>query len=126
MAILVFLTGVVIALLVFLTLGVQIIKTVGLFALGLFALSLVGIVYVSLAIGGITLFALHELWGGQHFSGAIAIAGITGLTSGALMLRGVMSDIAKMADYVRRWLGGGKTEPAVPPALDAPKQISRE
>jgi hypothetical protein len=121
MTIPILLLGLFLTLCLLLVVGLKVIEIAGVFALCLLIIPLIGSVYLSLAIAGITAFAIFEFWGQQHFWGGLAIGGVAGLVSETLLVRGLMREAGRMANGVRRWFGHGK---ATQPTSDVSRQIS--
>jgi hypothetical protein len=98
MTIPILLLGLFLTLCLLLVVGLKVIEMAGVFALCLLIIPLIGSVYLSLAIAGITAFAIFEFWGQQHFWGGLAIGGVAGLVSETLLVRGLMREAGRMAN----------------------------
>lgn len=106
------LVGLIAIVVAFLVIG-RIIQTLGLVVLMLVAVCLVAIVYICLAIGGITLSVLYQLWGSDNMGWAFAAATTVALISGWLMLKTVVREIRTAPERVRGWFGRSSTSQEV-------------
>lgn len=106
------LVGLIAVAVAFLVIG-RIIQTLGLFVLMLVAVCLVAIVYICLAIGGITLSVLYQLWGPDNMGWAFAAATTVALIAGWLMLKTVVREIRTAPERIRGWFGKSDASPEV-------------
>ena len=117
MGILIFLVGGLVAGLLLLGIAVRIVQAVGLLALLMLGAACVGIVYVSLAVAGITFAVSYEMLGSTSLGWPAAIAGFVGLLVGLWMFGAVVWEVRGAPGRIRRWLGMG--EPGGKEALNS-------
>ncbi len=96
--------GLVVVVVAFLVIG-RILQTLGLVVLIVVAICFVAIVYISLAIGGITLSVLYQLWGSDNMGWAFAVATTVALIAGWQMLKTVVREIRTAPERIRGWFG---------------------
>ena len=104
MAILIFLVGVVLAVLVLYVVTVKAAEIIGVFALLALGIVVVAVGYVSIIVGGICVAALYQLWGGANIGWAIAVSGLIGLATAWTLLRVVVRKVRSFAVRVKDWL----------------------
>lgn len=104
MGILIFLVGGLVAGLLLLGIAVRIVQAVGLLALLMLGAACIGIVYVSLAVAGITFAVSYEMLGSTSLGWPAAIAGFVGLLVGWRMFGAVEREVRGAAWWVRQWL----------------------
>ncbi len=104
MGILIFLLGGLVTGLLLLGIGVRIVQAVGLLALQMLGAACIGIVYVSLAVAGITFAESYEMLGSRSLGWRASIAGLVGLSVGSAMFEAVPREVKGAAGMVKRWL----------------------
>ena len=84
---------------------VRILQVMSLVALALLCAISIAIGYVSLAVAGISLAALYELFGHEHVGWAAAGAVLIGLVVAGQMFLAIYNSIRSFPSRLRRWLG---------------------
>lgn len=103
MAIVIFLVGFVLAVLLLYVVTVKAVEIIGVFALLALGIVVVAVGYVSLIVGGICVAALYQLWGGANIGWAIAVSGLIGLATAWTLLRVVVRKVRSFAVRVKTW-----------------------
>lgn len=110
MGILIFLLGGLVAGLILLGIAARIVQAVGLLALLMLGAACIGIVYVSLAVAGVTFAVSYEMLGSRSLGWPAAIAGFAGLSVGWAMSGAVLREVKGAPGRIRRWLGKGEPD----------------
>ena len=109
MAIVIFLVGFVLAVLLLYVVTVKAVEIIGVFALLALGIVVVAVGYVSLIVGGICVAALYQLWGGANIGWAIAVSGLIGLATAWTLLRAIVNEIKSISVKIKSWFGYEET-----------------
>ena len=103
MAILIFLGGFVLTVVLVYVVTVKAVEIIGVFALFALGIVVVAVGYVGLIVGGICVAALYQLWGGANIGWAIAVSGLIALATAWALFRAIVREVRCFAGRVKTW-----------------------